>query len=559
MPFKSSQPEVKVPTDLTIWDWLFASRYSPLINGRRVAGYTNAITGQRIDYAQVKEYTTYVSTALVKKYGLKEGETVALFSPNTIWYPVALLGTLRAGGIVSGASPAYNVEEMTYALKTANAKFLMTIPTSMDVAATAARNAGIPKEQIFLLERDIDGYTTLQQLFEIGRSFGQSGQVSSFKVPNGKQSQDICGLLSFSSGTTGLPKAVMISHRNIIAQSLQVQQITTSDHDKVLGVLPFFHITALNHVLHLPVLLNAEVYILPAFTMKDMLDTVVKNKIKEMLVVPPILIRLVRDSVVDQYDLSHLRRFSTGAAPISEEIIQLLQKKFPQTKFKQGYGMTESCACITAHPPELYDYKHAHTVGTLIPCTEGKIVDVDGKELGVNEPGEVIARGPQVVMGYLNNPKATAETFDSDGWLHTGDQGFIDEKGLLTITDRIKEMIKVKGIGVAPAELEDLLLSHPKVEDTAVVGLHDDYSGERPKAYIVPKHGVKVDEALGRDLIQYVKERKVRHKWITEVEFMEEIPKSASGKILRRVLRDRSKEASKRYVVKDSIQEKARL
>ncbi|KAL8851949.1 MAG: hypothetical protein Q9221_003160 [Calogaya cf. arnoldii] len=559
MPFKSSEQDVTIPTDLTIWDWLFDSPYSPLARDGPIAGYTNAITGERVDYSQVKAYTTYLSTALVKKYGFGEGETVALFSPNTIWYPVAMLGVLRAGGVMSGASPAYNVEEMTYALKTANAKFLMTIPSSMDVAVAAARKAGIPKDQIFLLEGNVDGHTTMKQLLEIGESYGREGQVSSFKIPQGKQNKDVCGLLSFSSGTTGLPKAVMIAHLNVIAQSLQIQPITPSDHDKVLAVLPCFHITALNHALHLPVLLNAEVYMLPAFTMKDMLDVTVKYKIKELLIVPPILIRLVRDPIVDQYDISHLRRFSTGAAPISEEIIQLLQKKFPQTKFKQGYGMTESCSCITAHPPSKYDYKYAHAVGTLIPCTEAKIIDLDGNELGINEPGEVLARGPQVVMGYLNNPKATAETFDRNGWLHTGDQGFIDEEGLLTITDRIKEMIKVKGIGVAPAELEDLLLGHPEVEDTAVLGLHDDYSGERPKAYVVPKQGVAGDEALGKRLIEYVKEQKTRHKWVTEVEFVEEIPKSDSGKILRRVLKDKSKGASSGEVVQDAVKEKAKL
>lgn len=297
---------------------------------------------------------------------------------------------------------------------------------------------------------------------------------------------------------------------------------------------------------------------LPAFTMKDMLDTVVSYQLSELLLVPPILIRLVRDPLVDQYDLSHIRRFSSGAAPLSEEIIQLLQKKFPHTGFKQGYGMTESCSCITAHPPDRYDYKYAHAVGTIVASTEVKIIDPDGTELGINQPGELLARGPQIVMGYLNNPKATAETFDTDGWLHTGDQAVIDAEGLVTITDRIKEMIKVKGIAVAPAELEDLLLGHPKVEDVAVMGIRDDYAGERPKAYVVLAGGSKGSDEVGRQLLRYVRERKVRHKWITEVEFVEVVPKSASGKILRRVLRD-GKGRDERKVVRDVVKDKAKL
>ena len=162
-------------------------------------------------------------------------------------------------------------------------------------------------------------------------------------------------------------------------------------------------------------------------------------------------------------------------------------------------------------------------------------------------------------MGYLNNPKATSETFDSSGWLHTGDQGFIDDEGLLTITDRIKEMIKVKGIGVAPAELEDLLLGHPKVEDVAVLGLQDEYSGERPKAFVVLKEGTKGGKEVEKELIEYVRERKTRHKWVTEVELVEVIPKSASGKILRRVLRDQSKGVGKEKVINDEVKEKAKL
>lgn len=295
--------------------------------------------------------------------------------------------------------------------------------------------------------------------------------------------------------------------------------------------------------------------------MQSMLEAVTTFKITELLLVPPILIRLVRDPIVDNYDLSHIQRFSSGAAPLSAEILALLQKKFPGTQFKQGYGMTESCSCITAHPPDKMGYEYAFRVGTIVANTEVKIVDPDtGKELGYDEPGEIVARGPQVVMGYLDNPKATAETFDADGWLHTGDVGKIDREGFITITDRIKEMIKVKGIGVAPAELEDLLLGHPDVEDAAVLAVTDPYSGERPKAYVVlkgdaEKGGRSLDE-VGRGLIRYVKEKKVRHKWLVEVEFVQEIPKSASGKILRRVLRELEKDASrKRVVVRDEGRE----
>ncbi len=352
--------------------------------------------------------------------------------------------TTRVGGKVSGASPAYNVEEMTYALQKGEAKFLMTHPNSIEVAVAAAKNAGIPKERIFLLEGELSGYTTVKDLIAMGKN--EAEQTPYWSIPKGKTNGDVCGFLSFSSGTTGLPKAVMIAHQNVIAQCLQIQPITPSDLRRVLAILPAFHITGLVHALHLPALINAEVIMLPAFTMKAMLDTVVEYQLRELLLVPPILIRMVRDPIVDNYDLSHLRRFSSGAAPLSEEIIQLLAKKFPQTGFKQGYGMTESCSCITAHPPWLYDYKSAHAVGTICASTTVKIMKEDGTEAGIGEPGEILAKGPQIVMGYLNNEKASKETFDGEGYLHTGDQGAIDKDGIITITDRIKEYALTAGL-----------------------------------------------------------------------------------------------------------------
>lgn len=300
-----------------------------------------------------------------------------------------------------------------------------------------------------------------------------------------------------------------------------------------------------------------------------MLSTIVEYKISEILSVPPIIIRLLQDPIVSKYDLSHVKRFSSGAAPISGEILQKLQDRFPWTGFKQGYGMTESCSCITAHPPEKQSYKYAQRGGMIVANTEVKVIHTEtGKEVGYEEEGEILARGPQIVMGYLNNEKATKETFDEEGWLHTGDVGYMDREGFIVITDRIKEMIKVKGIAVSPAEIEDLLLGHPAVEDVGVTSVPDDYAGEKPKAYVVLKSAARGQlstgegvVAVGRELIEYVKAKKVRHKWVVEVEFLEEVPKSASGKILRRVLRDREKnkrEGKKRLVVRDE-KERAKL
>ena len=469
---------------------------------------------------------------------------------------------------MSGASPAYNADEMAYALKTAKAKFLMTIPSSMKVAAAAAKKAGMPKENVLLLDGEMDGFTNMQQLLAIGKSYGESGQIPPFAIPSGKTNRDVVAFLSFSSGTTGLPKAVRIAHSNMIGQCLQVEMMSPPSYNNTMAVLPLFHITGLVHLVHLPILLNMEAYYLPSFKLEIMLDVAYKYRVRMWNLVPPILILLTRmpESLLKKYDFSFVERFMSGAAPLSAEVIQALQNRFPKTGFTQGYGMTESCSCITLHGPGYFDYSYARYAGLICPSTLVKIVDPStGKELGVDEEGEIWAKGPQITIGYLNNEKATKETFDSDGYLHTGDIGKVNGEGLLMITDRLKEMIKVKGIAVAPAEMEDLLLGHELVEDCAILGIKDDYAGERPKAYVVlkkkgPGSGSEKDlQSACKSLVRYIQEKKDRNKWVVEIEVVDQIPKSASGKILRRVLRDQSASSKQKRFVYREEKDRARL
>ncbi|KAK2130593.1 hypothetical protein NOF04DRAFT_1342636 [Fusarium oxysporum II5] len=514
-------------------------------------GFTDAITKKHLTYQTLKDYATTLSSILVSRYGLKEKDTTIVNGKNSIWYPVATLAAIRVGAVACGVSPDYTVDELSYSLKTSKAKVIFATVENLDRAQAAAAKVGIPRGNVLLLEGSSKGVTSIQELLENSAGLAP---VPSFQVPESKTNRDICGFLCFSSGTTGLPKAVMISHANIIAQCIQIKDITLSSHDRVLAALPFYHITGIIHQLHLPIHLNANVYVLSKFTLDSLLQTVSENKIKELLIVPPILIRLVREpEIVAKYDLSHVERFSSGAAPLSREILDLLEKAFPGTGFKQGYGMTESCSAIVSHPPSKYAYKYADRVGMLVGSTEVRIVDLEtGKDCDVGKSGEIWARGPQMAMGYLDNPKATLETFDKDGFLHTGDIGHFDDEGLLSITDRLKEMIKVKGIGVAPAELESILLGHPHVNDVAVCGIPDERAGERPKAFVV----LKSEEAsrpieAAREIFEHVKKEKARYKWLQEIEIVSMIPKSPAGKILRRKLREMATSDNKNIVVKD--------
>ncbi|RMZ79576.1 hypothetical protein DV737_g3304, partial [Chaetothyriales sp. CBS 132003] len=569
--FTSPHPPLTYPTNLTIWEWLFEPSLSAASPFRKEVGeegcpsqpeeasggYVNAVTQESLSFEQVRQHAIRLSQALHTTYGIGEGDTVTLFSTNTIWYPVAMWAVLRLGGRVNGASPAYTVEEMVHAMKTARTKLVFTLVQAVGGVSEAAEKAGLGRERVLVLDGGADNRTTagrrgvvsLQDLLEAEGQRGEEDDIlPHWRIGAGKTNKEVCGFLNFSSGTTGLPKAVMLSHHNVIAQCMQLRQLQVKpDSGKrysILAVMPLFHITGLVRFCTYPVLMNGYSYMLPKYTLKGMLEAICAYQIEELILVPPILIRLVRDAIVQQYDLTHVKRWSSGSAPIAPEVIKALQAKFPWTGFRQGYGATESTACITCHPPSHFDYKYATAGGKLVANTEAKVLSLeeDGRrELGIGETGEICARGPQIAMGYLDNEEATRETFQ-DGWLHTGDVGHFDAEGLVHVEDRIKEMIKVKGLQVPPAELEDLLLGHEMVEDCAVTGVRDEWAGERPKAFVVVKRGIAENEATGRMLLEYVRQNKVRYKWLVEVEFVDEVPKNATGKLLRRVLKLREKE-----------------
>lgn len=582
---------IQAPTNVTTYQHCFED--NPSVSG----AYENAITKERLTFAEVKRKAEVLSTVLVRKYNLQPGQTVSLFSGNSIWYPVGVWATIRAGGRVNGASPAYTVDETIHALRTADTKVLLTLSSSLATAAKAAEQVGIPLSHVILLEGSHPAHPSIQSLISEAES-SPLDIIPTYQIPAGSTNKEICGYINFSSGTTGLPKGVMLSHHNLIAQCHQLRQLQVlsspqsaspkNPHGlppyRILAVMPLFHITGLVRFITYPVFMSGLSVMLPSFTLPSMLTAIIDYQIEELILVPPIFIRLVQDPAVKPYLpalQSTVKRWSSGSAPIAPEILKAIQRLFPNTGFRQGYGATESTACISAHPPSHFDYKYAHTGGLLVANTIAKVIALapltsdsttqQGAEevlLGPGETGEICAKGPQIAMGYLNNPAATRETFDKDGFLHTGDVGYLDEEGLIVVSDRIKEMIKVKGQQVAPAELEDLLLGVEEVEDVAVIGVSDVYSGEVPKAFVVLKGGLKQRdkaglEETGRRLIEYVMGKKVRYKWLKEVEFVEAVPKSPTGKLLRRLLKvwekDEDKARKRGVVVKAQSKEKAKL
>ena len=488
----------------------------------------DAASGRAITYRQLYDSVQAVAASLAAR-GLRKGDVFAIYSPNVPEYAVAFHAVSLIGGTLTTLNPVYTVAEVAHQLEDARAKYLLTAPALLDKAKEAAADAA-HVEEIFVFG-EAEGATPFASLYE----GGEGGEVPQVEID---PREDVV-VLPYSSGTTGLPKGVMLTHENLIANTLQVQACELiKESDTIVCVLPLFHIYGMVVIMNVGLYAGASIVVMPRFDLESFLKVLQDYHVTLAHVVPPIMLALAQHPSVDNYDLSKLKTLFSGAAPLSEKLARACSERL-NCSIRQGYGMTETSPAIHLTPPAP-DWAKYGSIGECVPDTECKIVDVEtGEPVGYGEEGEICMRGPQMMKGYLNRPEATAATIDADGWLHTGDIGYCDTEGHFFIVDRLKELIKYKGMQVAPAELEALLLTHPQVADAAVVPLPDEEAGELPKAFVVLKPGA--EGVAPEELISFVAAGVAPYKKIRQLEFIDQIPKSASGKILRRLLVERDR------------------
>ena len=482
-------------------------------------------SGNILSYADLHIQVGQAATGLAAR-GFRKGDVLAIYCPNVPEYAVIFNAVAQLGGINTTINPLYTARELLNQLNDAGARFLVTTPLFLDKALEAVIGSSV--EEIFVLG-EATGATPFSDLLSVGNS------PPAVTI----NPRDDLVVLPYSSGTTGLPKGVMLTHHNLVANLCQFHgfesQPRLEENDIVLAVLPFFHIYGMVVVMKLALAHGATVVTMPRFDMADFLALIQRYRITTLPMVPPMVLGLAKSPLVDQYDLSSLRTLFCGAAPLGAEL-SIEAGNRVGCPVVQGYGMTEASPVTHLSPKNAKNAKPG-SIGKVIPMTEVRIVDVDsGADQGPNAEGELWIRGPQIMRGYLNQAKATADSIDEAGWYRTGDIGYADEEGFFYIVDRVKELIKYKGLQVSPAELEALLLTHPDIMDVAVIPIPDEEAGELPKAYVVTRTGDLDNEPLAAQIMAFMAELVSPHKRIRVIEFCSEIPKSASGKILRRVL-----------------------
>ncbi len=515
--YRSSLPDVVIP-DTTLTPLVLAPAQS---QPERLA-FVDGSDGRTFTYAETHRIVHRMAGGFQAR-GVRPGVVVALMAPNCPEYAFVFHAVALAGGTLTTINPTYTEEEVRYQLLDSGAAHLVVPEAFLPVAQSATTGTSVDDLIVMGVGSGTPGITALADV--------DAEPIE--QVPVDVHTHVV--VMPYSSGTTGLPKGVMLTHRNLVANVLQVSEplALTDPLDQVaLAVLPFFHIYGMQ-VLMNSLLANGKTIItMPRFDLARALQLIQEQAVTRFFVVPPIALALAKHPIIDDYDLSSLRYVMSGAAPLGADVQEAAARRLGCT-FSQGYGMTElSPVSHLSDPRGAAD----GTSGTPIPNTQARLVDPETlADVVAGEVGELWVRGPQVMSGYLNNPQATADMITPDGWLRTGDLAVVDEHGNMTVVDRLKELIKVNAFQVAPAELEALLLTHPDINDAAVIGVPDAECGEVPKAFVVVRPGATLSAEQVQD---FVRQHVATYKQVRFVEFVESVPKSASGKILRRMLRD---------------------
>jgi len=530
---RSPWPDVAIPeVNLADYVWENVDQYSD--NTALVCG----MTGRQYTYGLARGMATKFGSALAR-LGARRGDVLGMVLPNIPEFPIAFLGAVGAGLTVTTANPTYRPEEVARQLELSGARFVVTLPMFLPNVKQAAELCGGIEQIIVIGAEDLP-----QDCLSFSSVItGDDGGLYSSNRAGADPHTDIVAM-PFSSGTTGPPKGVCLTHFNLVANCVQIgaksvmpevllDWVKDGEQETVLAVLPFFHIYSMELIMLLNMRLGSKIITLPKFEPEMYLKALVQFKPTLLHLVPPLVQFLAATPVVKAQHLASVKVVTGGAAPFGPALIEMFMKKVSPNviEFREGFGMTESSPCTQLQPGE---GAVIGGCGNCVPNTIAKVVDIETGELvGPEEQGELCVSGPQVMLGYYRNKAATAETL-IDGWLHTGDIAVVDSTGQFTIVDRLKELIKVKGLQVSPSELEDLIRRHPGVLDVAVVGVPDERMGESPRAYVI-RRNTQVEE---QSIVDYVAERVAPHKRLEQgCMFVESLPKNQTGKLLRRELK----------------------